>query len=117
MQKEHNQFLVSHGDRTDFLVTSSMSSLFLAQLARSPELFGVFREILSNEGCEIYLKKAGAVSLSGTRTVRELRRLALRQGYILLGCMDEEKRSRFNLPLEQTLTLCNEDMIIVLGEN
>ena len=117
MQKEHNQFLVSHGDRTDFLVTSSMSSLFLAQLARSPELFGVFREILSNEGCEIYLKKAGAVSLSWTRTVRELRRLALRQGYILLGCMDEEKRSRFNLPLEQTLTLCNEDMIIVLGEN
>ena len=117
MQKEHNQYLVSRGDHTDFLVTSSMSSLFLAQLAESPELFGVFREILSNEGCEIYLKKAGAIRLNGTRSVRELRRLALRQNYILLGVMDEEKGSLFNLPLDESVTLREEDMVIVLGEN
>ncbi len=117
MQKEHNQVLVGRGDHTDFLVTSSMSSLFLAQLAESPELFDVFREILSNEGNELYLKKAGAVRLTGTRSVRELRRQVLRQGYILLGLADEKEGSRFNLPLDEMITLREEDEIIVLGEN
>ncbi len=115
MQKEHNQYLVGRGDHTDFLVTSSMSSLFLAQLAESPELFSVFREILSNEGNELYLKKAKELGVSGTVTVRELRRRVLNRGYILLGCMDEEG-SRFNLPLEQEITLAEDDELIVLGE-
>ena len=59
MQQEHNQKLVSRGDHTDFLVVSNMSSLILAQLAESPELIDVFREILSNEGNELYLKNVG----------------------------------------------------------
>ena len=72
MQKEHNQKLVSYGDHTDFLVSSSMSSLILAQLAENPELYGVFKEILSNAGNEIYIKSAGQMRLTGRRTVRRL---------------------------------------------
>ena len=116
MQKEHNQYLVGRGDHTDFLVTSSMSSLFLAQLAESPELFDVFRELLSNNGNELYLKPAAALGLPGVHSVRDLRRRALRMGYILLGCRDEESGSRFNLPLEAELMLRDTDEIIVLGE-
>jgi Trk K+ transport system NAD-binding subunit len=117
MQKEHNQYLVGRGDHTDFLVTSSMSSLFLAQLAENPELVDVFREILSNEGNELYLKQPASVGLDGTRTMRELRRQVLRHGYILLGIVDKDKHSRFNLPLDEIVTLGEEDEIIVLGEN
>ena len=117
MQKEHNQYLVGRGDHTDFLVTSSMSSLFLAQLAENPELVDVFREILSNEGNELYLKQPASVGLDGTRTMRELRRQVLRHGYILLGIVDKDKHSRFNLPLDEIVTLGAEDEIIVLGEN
>ena len=116
MQKEHNQYLVGRGDHTDFLVTSSMSSLFLAQLAESPELFDVFRELLSNNGNELYLKPAAALGLPGVHSIRDLRRRALRMGYILLGCRDEESGSRFNLPLEAELMLRDTDEIIVLGE-
>ena len=117
MQKEHNQYLVSRGDHTDFLVTSSMSSLFLAQLAENPELFDVFREILSNEGNELYLKPAEAVGVCGTFSIRELRRRALQLGYILLGLVDAGKHSRYNLPLEEKVTLSEEDELIVLGES
>ncbi|MBP5230468.1 MAG: hypothetical protein ILO68_01955, partial [Clostridia bacterium] len=53
LQKEKNQKLAGRGDRTDYLVASSMSSLILAQLAESPDLIGVFRELLSNDGSEI----------------------------------------------------------------
>ena len=117
MQKEHNQKLVGRGDHTDFLVSSSMSSLILAQLAESPELLNVFREILSNEGNELYLKNAGTIHLTGDYTVRELRRIFLQHGYILLGYLDAEKNSRFNLPLDEIMTLTEEDSLIVLGEN
>ena len=117
MQKERNQTLVGNGSYTDFLVTTSMSSLFLAQLAENPELVGVFRELLSNEGNELFLKNVGDAGLAGAHKVRELRRLLLRSGYILLGMIDSEKRSRFNPPINEVITLRPEDCLIVIGEN
>ncbi len=117
MQREHNQRLVGGGDHTDFLVASSMSSLILAQLAESPELLSVFREILSNRGNELYLKNAARLGLTGTHTVRALRQSMLRQGYILMGDLNAEKYSTFNRPLEESVTLTDEDCLIVIGEN
>ena len=117
MQEEHNQNLVGRGDHTDFLVASSMSSLILAQLAESPELISVFREILSNEGNELYLKNAGVIGMTGNYKVRDLRRILLRHGYILMGYLDAEKYSRFNLPLEEELKVSAEDYFIVLGRS
>ena len=117
MQKEHNQKLVGRGDHTDFLVSSSMSSLILAQLAESPELIDVFREILSNAGNELYLKPVSSMRLEGRRTVRELRRIMLKQGFIFLGRLDAEKYSWFNQPLDEELELTKEDNLIVLGES
>ena len=117
MHKEHNQKLVGRGDHTDFLVSSSMSSLILAQLAESPELISVFKEILSNEGNELYVKNAGRIHLTGEHTIRELRRICLQQRYILIGYLDADKNSWFNLPLDETVNLTEEDSLIVLGEN
>ena len=116
MQKERNQKLVGRGDHTDFLVASNASSLILAQLAESPELVSVFREILSNEGNELYLKNVGLLQLSGVYSISSLRHIMLKEGYILLGYLDSEKNSHFNLPLHEIVNLCDEDALIVLGE-
>lgn len=116
MQREHNQKLVGRGDHTDFLVDSSMSSLILAQLAESPELIDVFKEILSNEGNELYLKNVGMLQLSGTYSISSLRHIMLKEGFILLGYLDSEKISHYNLPLNEKITLLDEDELIVLGE-
>ena len=116
MQRERNQKLVGRGDQTDFLVSSSMSSLIVAQLAENPGMIDVFREILSNEGNEIFLKNAGLLGLRGTYAVRELRRIMLRQGYVLLGLLDADRQSFFDLPLDKELALGDEDCLIVLGE-
>ena len=115
MQAEHNQRLAGEGDHTDFLVTSSLSSMILAQLAESPKLIDFFRWILSNEGNELYLKKASLLKLEGSRSIQALRQLALRHGYILLGLLDAEYHSRFDLPLDESVTLTAEDHLIVLG--
>ena len=117
LQKEHNQKLAGSGESTDFLVTSSMSSLILAQLAESPALIDVFREILSNEGNELYLKQTGSMGLTGTFTGRDLRRIMLRERYIFLGHLDRNKRSRFNIPLDEEIVLDGKDHLIVFGES
>ncbi len=114
MRAERNQSLVAGGDRTDFVVASSMSSLCLAQLAESPELVDVFRELLSNEGNELYLKSAARLGLAGTHTVRRLRAAALRERFILLGYI-RDGQSVFNPPLDESVTLDPADQLIVLG--
>ena len=117
MQKERNQNLVGFGDSTDFLVTSSMSSLILAQLAENPELIDVFREILSNKGNELYLKNVGSMQIEGTYTPRELRRDMLKHGYILLGVMSKDKYTYFDHALDEKINLTEEDCLIVIGES
>ena len=114
MRAERNQSLVAGGDRTDFVVASSMSSLCLAQLAESPELADVFRELLSNEGNELFLKSAAQLGLAGTSTVRRLRAEALRERFVLLGYI-RDGRSVFNPPLSESVTLDPADQLIVLG--
>ena len=117
LRRESGQNLVAGDDSTDFIVASSMSSLLLAQLAESPELLDVFRELLSNEGCELLLKPAGGLGCVGELTVRELRRRALRHGYVVLGCFDADGGSVFDPPLGTVFALRPEDELIVLGEN
>ena len=117
MRKERNQVLVSGTDRTDFIVASNMSSLFLAQLAESPRLIGAFREILSNEGNELYMKRAGNLNCAGTYKVSELRQILLRQGYIFLGYMSGSSVYRFNPPLNESVTIRPGDSLIVFGEH
>ena len=116
MQKEHNQKLVGEGDTTDFLVSSSMASLFLAQLAESPELISVFRELLSNKGNELYLKNVEDIHMVGTWSIRDLRRIVLRSGYIFLGYLDSDFVSHFNPDLDEQVKLESDYSIIVLGE-
>ena len=117
MRREHNQRLVVSDDNTDYVVSSNMAALFLAQLAQSPELTGAFREILSNEGSEFYLKQAGALQCAGERSVAEIRSIALAQGYIVLGYMKGGSfECTFNPPLNEVITLDEADSIIVLGE-
>ncbi len=117
MRLEKSEELVGQGESTDFLVSSNMSSLILAQLAENPELVDVFREILSNEGNELLLKNAGDLRLTGRYSVRDLRRIMLRYGFVLLGRLDAQNNSTFNLPLEAILELTDEDSLIVLGES
>ena len=117
MRKESNQSLIAYGDRTDFIVASSMSSLLLAQLAESPQLLGAFQEILSNEGNEVYMKRASNLNCTGSYTVRQLRQILFRQGYIFLGYMTNNGSYRFNPSLDETAEIKGSDSLIVFGEH
>ena len=75
----------------------------------------MFHEILSNEGNELYLKNAGTAGLTGTHSVRALRRAALEGGYVLLGYVDPDKGSIFLLSPEEEVSLTPEEDLIVIG--
>ena len=92
--------------------------LFLAQLSESPELIGAFDELLTNEGCEVFLRTAEELHCDGTWTVLDIRRRILPEGYVMIGYMDSESMtSYYDLPLKKSMTLRPEDMLIVIGEN
>ncbi len=117
MQKERNHKLAGKSDQTDFLVSSSMSSLILAQLAESPELISVFREILSNKGNELYLKNAYDIHMIGTWSIRDIRRVIMQNKYIFLGYLDSNFKSHFNPNLDDEIRLEKDYWIIVLGKD
>lgn len=120
MRRETNRKLVADGDSTDFVVASDMSSMVLAQLTETPELYEVFREILSNEGSELLLKPAFAFGLCDgrERSVPELRLAALKAGCCFLGlCRREESiQVRLNPSRGEAFTLDENDQLIVLAE-
>lgn len=120
LRRELSQRLADTGDNTDFVVASNMVSLFLSQLADSPDLESVFREFLSSNGNEIYLKSAEELCLAREINVREARKAALRKGCVLLGVMHEEngvKTPLFDPPLDSLLKLDDEDRLIVISED
>ncbi len=119
MNSEANQRLVSlDDDSTDYVVASSMASLFLSQLAESPELYPVFTEILSNEGNEVYLKSAKTLNCEGIKSITEIRQICLAQGYIFIGYKkSDDKEIIFNPPIEKQLDMKFNDNIVVIGNN
>ena len=118
MRLEINQNLVISEAHTEFILSSNMSSRFLAQLSESPELIKVFNELLTNEGNEVYMKTAEELHCEGTWTGLELRRRLLPQHYVMIGYMDGESlQSSFDLSLNDSVTLKPNDKLIVIGEN
>lgn len=118
MRRENNQNLLIPDNETEFVVSSNMSSLFLAQLSESPELIQVFNELLTNEGNEVYLKTAQKLHCAGTWTGMDLRRRLLPQHYVMIGYMRAETfESTFEISLDDHVTLQPEDKLIVIGEN
>lgn len=118
LKRENNQNLLIPDSETEFVVSSNMSSLFLAQLSESPDLLSAFNDLLTNEGSEIYLKEPSEMHCGGEMSVLELRRRLLSLRYLLIGVMkDEGLEPDFNLTLSDRVCLNPGDKLIVLGEN
>lgn len=117
LHKEANQVLVEGDDSTDFVVGSNMASLFLTQLAESPELLPVFAELLSHEGNEICLIKAKYLNAAGSYTVGRLRQICLRYQFILIGYINFQGEYRFNPELSRRTAPGEDDYLILIGND
>lgn len=118
LRKKANLNLIREEGHIDYIVASNMASLFLAQLSENFELRDVVKEILSNRGNELHLKKVGDFDCQGTYTTLQLRNLALSNNCVILGYMKAENyESHFNPRLTEEIQLNAEDSLIVLAED
>ena len=120
LQSESNRNLMVTGDPTDFIVASNISSMMIAQMVTSPELYGVFKELLSNEGTDLFLRSASQMGVINQELeTAQLRKILLQNKYHLLGVMknNPDYRETFiNPDLHQKWMLDDDDCLILIGE-
>lgn len=86
MRSADNQRLASQARVDDFVIGSNFTSLLLAQLSENPQLQPLFRELLNEEGSELYMKPvSNYVALGQEVDFYTLTESAARKGEVFVG--------------------------------
>ncbi len=121
MCRDDNRNLIHCGDLTEFIVSSNMAAMVLAQIASNPDLYDTFHELLSNEGNEFSLKSGAFLEkLIGIDcTFAEIRRELIHKHCILVGFIEDNNghpTTVLNPDISKNVCLSLEDKLIVIGE-
>ncbi len=120
-----NRDLASVAEADDFIVSNTLVSLMVSQVAENPHLVRVFEELFSSEGYEIYLKPASDYVRDGHHTFGVVCEAALRRNEIAIGyrlaAQANDQRAAFGVAInpakKQQLSLTAADKVIVLAES
>ena len=115
MEGTHN--VAPRKSYVDYIVTSNIASLILAQIAENPELEEVFNELLTNRGNELYSKPIRNFNLHDGHdySVAGLKEIVLSYGYTLLGIV-KGNEILMNPDLIKRIQFSMDDRLIVLGK-
>ena len=116
LNMENSYNVAMRNNKIDYIVSSNIASLVLAQMSENTELEGVFEELLSNRGNELYSKPLKPFNLSTKKdySYAALKQIALSYGYTLVGYSHDDQMI-LNTELEDRITLDPNDRLIVLG--
>lgn len=113
--KENSYNYVPKGPDYDYVITSSISSLVLAQIADKPLLRGVLTELLSTKGNNLrYLSPSVFGVLNEGYYITELKQIVLTYGFVMLGYYKDGSKC-LNPTTNNKVTLKDNDKLIVLG--
>ncbi len=122
-----NLELVARTGVNDSIISGQMVSKILAQVAENPPILGVYEDLFTEEGSEIYLKPIDIYldKLPEKVTVADLMLLAQKRNEILLGyrygafadVVDRHFGVNVNIPKDTVITPSKNDYFIVLSEN
>ncbi|MBQ1307446.1 MAG: hypothetical protein IIY56_04765, partial [Erysipelotrichaceae bacterium] len=117
LNMENSYNVAMKDDEIDYIVSSNIASLVLAQMSENTELEGVFEELLSNKGNELYSKPLKPFNLSTKHdySFGALKQIALTYGYTLIGYSHNDEMN-LNVELEERITFNKNDRLIVLGK-
>lgn len=119
-----NRELASVAEADDFIVSNTLVSLMVSQVAENPHLVRVFEELFGPEGHEIYLKPAGQYVRAGSHPFGVICEAALRRGEVAIGYRlartANDPAAAFGVVInpskKQPIELGAEDKVIVLAE-
>ncbi|HEY0989330.1 MAG TPA: hypothetical protein VGD80_19810, partial [Kofleriaceae bacterium] len=80
-----NRDLATVAEADDFIVSNTLVSLMVSQVAENTHLVRVFDELFSPGGCELYLKPATDYIPAGEHLFAVLYEAALRRGEVAIG--------------------------------
>jgi hypothetical protein len=80
-----NRELASVSEADDFIVSNTLVSLMVSQIAENPHLVRVFEELFDPAGHEIYLKPASEYVRAGSHKFGVVCEAALRRGEVAIG--------------------------------
>ena len=125
MLDERDRELAEVARADDFIVSVRVLSLLLAQIAETPELADVFRELFDAEGAEVYLRDAAAyVVVDREIGFATLQASAQARGEIALGyrvfAHADDKARGYGVVLnpgqDARVTFGSQDKVVVLAE-
>jgi hypothetical protein len=116
--------LASVAEADDFIVSNSLVSLMISQLAENPHLVHVFDELFSSKGYELYIKPMSEYVNAGTASYATVCEAAMRRNEIAIGYRLAKNAGdaelaygvRVNPPKREKLTFTASDHVIVLAE-
>lgn len=102
----------------DFVVSSEMTSMLMAQISERRELNAVFADLFQSEGSEVYLKRVACycVPAQGVAWL-SVQKVAQERGEVALGYLKAHQPPVINPPQNEQLVFTTEDRIIVLAED
>jgi Trk K+ transport system NAD-binding subunit len=112
---EHTLALAPIGDADDFIVSRTMVSHLMTQVAMNPELIPVFTELFDPEGNELFIRPAGDFVRTGRAvTYATVVESAWRQGQVAVGYR-QAGRVTLNPDRRVPVTLGDTDAVIVVA--
>jgi hypothetical protein len=105
-----------HG--ADFVVSSEITSMLLAQVSERRELNAVFLDLFDSDGNEVYLKRAECYAMLGhTTSWLQVQKVARERAEVAIGYMKLGQTPLINPPQGESIVFAAEDRIIVLAED
>jgi hypothetical protein len=108
---------------TDFIISSNLTALLLSQISQERQLAAVFRDLLDEDGSELYLKPAAHyIKLHKPVKLYTVAAAVAAKSEVFIGirrktAISEKFDIRLNLPKDTVETFGEEDMLIVLAED
>lgn len=102
----------------DFVVSSEMTSMLLAQISERRDLNAVFADLFDSDGNEIYLKRAACYVVIGKETGwLSVQKVARTRGEVAIGYMKRGESPMINPPQSESHVYTADDRIIVVSED
>lgn len=102
----------------DFVVSSEMTSMLMAQISERRELNAVFADLFDSDGNEVYLKRAACYALLGhTSSWLAVQKVARQRGEVALGYVKLNQPPLINPRQAEPIIFAAEDRVIVLAED
>ncbi|MCC6338099.1 MAG: NAD-binding protein [Myxococcales bacterium] len=102
----------------DFVVSSEMTSMLMAQISERRELNAVFADLFQSEGSEVYLKRVACFCVPAQMVSwLSVQKVAQERGEVALGYVKASQPPVINPPQLEQLVFTADDRIIVLADD